>query len=108
MESGAVTLKKSGLNVTSDSFITMVSRLSITLPSTSDAFSRSPCREETGSGQTNWGVTGSEVNYLFVGATSDTGAGVILKKTSLLKCFHTDLTVFGTEVERREEEGGEL
>lgn len=35
------TLKKSGLNVNSDSFITMVSRHSMTLPSTSDAFWRS-------------------------------------------------------------------
>lgn len=38
-----VTLKKSGLNVTSDSFITMASKQSITLPSTAAVWSRSPC-----------------------------------------------------------------
>lgn len=39
---GGVTLKKSGLNVTSDSFITMAIRQSITQPSTCAVFSRSP------------------------------------------------------------------
>lgn len=42
-----VTLKKSGLNVTSDSFITMARRQSITPPSISAVFSSSPCARQT-------------------------------------------------------------
>ena len=48
-----VTLKKSGLKVISESFITMARRQSIVKPSTSAVFGRSPCQERKKHGRSD-------------------------------------------------------